>query len=202
MQARLIFSHQEGFPSPKALADFVERDGRGGLTPRDAGMFAYAIEHGALIAILDERDELIAMAGILPLDEDKFELGGALVRPDMTGFGLQKYMVQARLAVFLARKIAPWTRLYTGAAHAEYGAGSRKALSGAGFAGIPYAEGPRELQEECQTCTKAKPEGQVCCYQFYRAPEAGLPIAYEAGLLSITNSRDGRRLELTLSALD
>ena len=202
MQARLIFSHQDGFPTPQALADFVARDGRGGLTPRDASMFADAIEHGALIAILDDTETLIAMAGVLPLDEGKFELGGALVRPDMTGFGLQKYMVQARLAVFRARKIAPWRQLYTGAAHADYGAGSRKALTGAGFEGIAYEDGPRELREECETCTKTIPEGRVCCYQFYRAPDAGLPLGYQPGPVTIKHARDGRVLELLLSPLD
>lgn len=202
MQARLIFSHQDDFPSPQALADFVARDARGGLTPRDADMFADAIANGALIAILDASDALIAMAGILPLDEGKFELGGALVRPDMTGFGLQKHMVQARLAVFQARSIAPWTQLYTGAAHANYGAGSRKALTRAGFTGIAYDEGPRELREECQTCTKSVPEGCVCCYQFFRAPSDGLPISYTPGVVSITHARDGRNLELTLPSPD
>ena len=202
MQARLIFSHQNGFPTPDALAEFVRQGARGGLTSRDATMFTNAIAAGALIAILDETHNIIAMAGVLPLLDDEFELGGALVRSDMTGFGLQKYMVQARLAVFKARMIAPWTDLYTGAAHADYGAGSRKALTRAGFVPIAYEQGPRELREECRTCTKPIPDGKACCYQFFQAPASGLPVSYEPGAISIRNSRDGRELELVLPALD
>lgn len=202
MQTRLVFSHQPGFPSPETLADFVRQGARGGLTNRDAGLFATAIEQGALIAVLDSADQLIAMAGILPLLDDDFELGGALVRADMTGFGLQKFMVQARLAVFEARQIAAWSDLYTGAAHADYGAGSRKALAQAGFVPIAYEAGPRELREECATCTKPVPDGKTCCYQFFQAPQDGLPITYTPGSISIRNSRDDRVMELELPPID
>lgn len=207
MRARLLLSREPGFPSPQQLADFVAEHARGGLLARGADVMADAIERGLLVAILVESGKagipagIAAMAGILPLADGKFEVGGALVRPDMTGFGLQQDMMQARLAAYPAYRIAPWTKLYSCAARAEYGRGSRAAIERAGFEPIAHEASPVEFQDECRTCTKPIPEEAVCCYQMYLAGAGCSAQGYAAGTVEKTRRRDGARLRLSLPEL-
>jgi len=198
MKARLLTSRDDDFPSAQTLADFTREHERGGLTLRDAETFQDAIDRGLLVAIVDEDEAVIAMAGILPLDEGKFETGGALVHREMSGFGLQTYLLRARLAAFQAWKLADWDKLYTGALHVTYGAGSRRTLEAVGFAPIPYEEAPRELREECGTCRKPRLEGRICCYQFYRAGPEPLDFTWSPGRVQLPNHLDERILDLDL----
>ncbi|MBR9824600.1 MAG: hypothetical protein GYB36_02210 [Alphaproteobacteria bacterium] len=197
MLATLLTQKQAGFPTPEALEAFVRTYGRGGICYRTAETFQRAIETGVLVAILVE-GEVIAMSGVLPLSEGKFEVGGALVRADYTGFGLQAFMLEARFAAVERWGVGPWTKIYTGAALADYGAGSRGNVEAMRFEPIPYEDGPLELREECQTCTKPRPAGRVCCYQFYRAGAMGPEFTYSPGRRLLTNRRDARELELDL----
>ncbi len=156
------------------------------------------MQSGVLVAILDENDTTLAMSGVLPLIEGKFEVGGALVRANYTGFGLQSFMLAARFAAVDAWKIAPWPQIYTGTARADYGAGSRGRVEALRFQPIEYEEGPVELREECETCSKPRPDGFVCCYQFYRAGPDGPAYTYMPGIIELTHPRETRVLTLDL----
>jgi hypothetical protein len=207
MHADLKFSRDGGFPSPEVLADFVASHARGGLLVRDRAVLADAIARGLLVAIVETPSSvgpggaMLAMAGILPLAEDKFEIGGALVRPDMTGFSLQKIMLDARLAAFPRSGIGSWSRLYSGASRASYGQGSRAAIERLGFEPIAHEITPREFRYECETCTNPIPAEAACCYQFYVAGAGCHRVDYVPGRVNLVRSRDGARLSLRLPAL-
>jgi hypothetical protein len=204
MQAHLLFSYDADFPSARKLANFVAKHARGGLLVRDETVMADAIARGLLVAILSEGAEprqILAMAGILPLADGKFEIGGALVRPDMTGFGLQRYMLDARLAAFPHASIGPWSKLFSGASRAAYGRGSRAAVERSGFEPIAHATTPVEFQNECKACVNPIPDGVECCYQFYVAGPGCSKIAYSPGSVDISREMDGATLRLRLPAL-
>lgn len=201
MKARLLVSGHPDFPSPQALEAFVRAHARGGLTIRDADMFARTMQEGVIVAVIDDDNALIAMSAILPLEHGEFEMGAALVREDMTGFSLQRYMIAARLAAAAERSLVAPEKLFAGALQSKAGAGSRAMIEINGFSPIDFDEVPKILQDECLTCTKTahRPEGERCCYKYYRAcahrPEsAALPARVE-----LKNRRDGRLLTLVLS---
>lgn len=198
MKARLLVSGHPGFPSPEALEVFVRAHARGGLTIRDADMFARTMEEGVIVAIVDENDALIAMAAILPLEHGEFELGAALVREDMTGFSLQRYMIAARLFAASERSLVLADKLYAGALQSKAGAGSRAMIEINGFGPIIFDDVPQILQDECLTCTKKahRPAGERCCYQYYRASEATMDSAALPDQVELENRRNGRRLTL------
>ena len=202
MDACLIVSGDKEFPSPEHLAAFTRVHARGGVIYRDAAKFARAIDQGVMVAVvrtdsgIESHENLLAIAGILPLKRGLFEMGAALVRKDATGFGLQRYMFEARLALYSIRKIAPFDRLVSAAGRASYGDGSRHILERAGFEDMPHEDGPIEFRKDCATCTKAIPDGEVCCYQYYRGGQAYEPVTFESDIENITRARDGMKLRL------
>ena len=208
LRASLVFGGQDGSPDAQAMADFVRDHARGGVIDRDASVFQGAIDTGVMVSVsrsdpgTPDGERILGLAGILPLADGVFEMGGALVRADTTGFGLQKPMLKARLARFVHRAIAPWDKLVSGAAHADYGSGSRQALERAGFIPMAHEDGPVEFHEECVDCPREIPADRPCCYQYYRAGPACRNSGYEAGVLTLKRKRDGRRMMLSLPELE
>ncbi|WP_300527032.1 hypothetical protein [Maricaulis sp.] len=198
MKAHLLISGHPGFPSPQALEVFVREHARGGLTVRDADMFARTMEEGVVIAIVDDDQDLLAMSAILPLEHGEFEMGAALVRADMTGFYLQRYMIAARLSAAARRNLVPAEKLYAGALQSEAGAGSRAMIEINGFRKIPFDNVPQILQDECLTCTKKahRLAGERCCYQYYRASGETPENDYLPDQVELENRRDARKLTL------
>jgi len=207
MDAHLQISGDKEFPSPEHLAAFTRVHARGGVIYRDAAKFARAIDQGVMVAVvrtdsgIESHENLLAIAGILPLKRGLFEMGAALVRKDMTGFGFQRYMFEARKALYSIRKIAPFDRLVSAAGRASYGDGSRHILERAGFEDMPHEDGPIEFRRDCRTCRKDIPDGVVCCYQYYRASQACETVTYVPGQYRIDRKRDGVALQLTLPEL-
>jgi len=207
MKACLEVSGNTEFSSPVQLADFTRKHARGGVIHRDTTKFSRALVKGVMVAVVrtdieaGAPDRLLAIAGILPLKLGLFEMGAALVRKDATGFALQRFMFEARLALYSIRKIAPFAQLVSAAGRASYGDGSRHILERAGFETMPHAEGPIEFRKDCRTCRKDIPDDAVCCYQYYRASKACERAGYEPGSQLITRKRDGAELQLTLPDL-
>jgi hypothetical protein len=204
MQARLHLSAEADFPTAKTLADYTLAQARGGVIHRDEAVFADAMTRGVMAAIIgnagscDDPDNILAIAGVLPLDAGLFELGGALVHAEYTGFGLQKPMLEARMAAFFGLKIAPLEKLRTGAGRARYGDPSRRVLEASGFVPIRHADTPIEFQDECRMCTRGAPDGHTCCYQFYAATQACRGVVYTPGTRETSRKSDGQFLRLTL----
>lgn len=208
MRVRLSISGIHEIPTADILADFVRSHARGGVLNRGEAEFVTAVDGGIIVAVHDagaainDVANLWAIAGIFPLEDDKFELGGALVRPDRTGFGLQSPLIAARLRAYARREgTHRLDRVYSGAAFAAYGAGSRRVLEAAGFEPVDYDSTPWELRVDCPDCTKDRPEGAPCCYQFYKAGPACATIAYEPGEHNLRRKRDGVVAVLDLPAI-
>jgi hypothetical protein len=204
MQARLHLSSQAPFPSAKALAAYTLTQARGGVIHRDEAVFADAMTRGVMVAIigsagaLEDPDNILAIAGVLPLEEGLFELGGALVHERYTGFRLQKPMLEARMTAFFGLKIAPLENLRTGAGRARYGDPSRRVLEASGFLPIRHVDAPVEFRDECKTCKRGAPAGNTCCYQYYTASEACQSVCYTPGMRETIRETDGQKLHLTL----
>lgn len=195
-------------PSAVALADFVRKNARGGVLNRGSAEFQAALDDGVVVAVVESgpgqggADRIWAVAGVFPLEDDCFELGGALVRSDRTGFGLQKPMIAARLKAFLSKfGMEKLSRLFAGAAYADYGWGSRKVLQAAGFEPVAYEKTPRELRADCPRCKRDIPIGARCCYQFYSASLRCADTSYVSGQTHRVRSRDGAELILDLPAV-
>jgi hypothetical protein len=208
MIAELCISSVTEMPSATQLAGFVKAHARGGVIDRDASVFAGALENGVVTAIkrknlpFGHEDAILGIAAVLPLQNELFEMGGALVRRDATGFGLQNPMLAARLAVFFGRKIAPLSRLVSAASRAEYGAGSRALITKAGFLPISFEEGAVEFRDECRSCPKQTSAADRCCYQYYQAGPSSLDVPYLPGVVEAVRKRDGVRLTLIQPVLD
>ena len=207
MKARLHHSAEPGFPTAETLAAYTREQARGGVIHRDQAVFADAVARGVVVAIIDEvgsaddPDNILAIAGVLPLQAELFELGGALVHKQHTGFGLQKPMLEARMAVFFGLNIAPLDNLRSGAGRASYGDPSRRVLEAAGFLPIRHADAPMEFRDECKVCKRGAPAGYTCCYQYYAASQACRAVNYAPGVRKITRKADGQTLRLTLPQL-
>lgn len=204
MKAQLLISGQSRMPDADELADFVRVNARGGVLYRGSGDFERALEEGIIVAIVGNSETgdpnpLWAVAGVFPLADDFYELGGALVRPDRTGFGLQAPMISARLLTYVKREgTNRLDRLFSGAAYAEYGWGSRQVLQGAGFEPVAFASTPAEMRVDCPRCKRDIPIGAQCCYQFYRAGSRCADVDYAPGPSLRTRRRDGLVLSLDL----
>jgi hypothetical protein len=208
MIADLCISSITNMPSADQLAGFVKTHARGGVIDRDASVFAEALKNGVVTAIkrkdlpFTHEDAILGIAAVLPLKNNLLEMGGALVRRDATGFGLQRPMLAARLAVYIGRKIGPLSRLVSAASRAEYGAGSRALIEDAGFVPIGFDEGAVEFRDECRNCSNSVPAGERCCYQYYRAGPACLDMPYLPGVVEAVRKRDGVRLSVIQPILD
>jgi hypothetical protein len=208
MIAELCISSVTEMPSATQLAAFVKTHARGGVIDRDASVFADALNKGVVTAVrrqelpFEDEGSVLGIAAVLPLQNDLFEMGGALVRRDATGFGLQRPMLAARLAVYLGRKIAPLSRLVSAASRAEYGAGSRALIEKAGFVPVGFDDGAIEFRDACLTCSNSAPPGERCCYQYYRAGPGCLDVPYLPGVVESVRRRDNSRLTLTQPVLD
>jgi hypothetical protein len=84
------------------LETLYGRHGNGFIKPRGRDVLTRAIEDGRVLRVTDETGETIAAACIFDLAGKVFEFGGQC--SSLPGFGLQRLLVQASLALELHRR--------------------------------------------------------------------------------------------------
>lgn len=187
-----------------ALLEWLERDRGPAPIPHSAAEYERSAQQGLLFAIT-EASAFRAVSGVFELSGGRhFELGGTYVVPALRGFGLQRLVIQVRLAA-VTRVLPPKVEVLTAIRRSnEHSIQNAKA---AGF--VPWPDPVPCVYAVCSACDRRTPEPPPagCCCEVLIAPREAMVAA--AATLSasqrsvLLNSRELRTcvVELAIPAV-